>query len=68
MKDLTKIDLSKVPIEPLGIPAPWLSNYYHCPKCKGQVNGIFGIKDKQNVSWALNECEECGYIYKVRTQ
>ena len=66
MVDLDKVDIDKVPEESLGIAAPWLSSYYHCPKCQSSVHGIFGKKDSKGVAWCLNECEECGYIYKVR--
>lgn len=65
MSKLENIDLDKVPEEPLGTPISFVSNYYQCPKCKGSVRGIFGIKDKKGKAWALSECEECGYIYKV---
>lgn len=64
---LDKVNIDKVPEEPLGTPVPFCSNWYLCPKCKGSVHGIFGKRDSKNISWALNECENCGYIYKVRT-
>ena len=65
---LDNINIDKVPEEPLGKPIPFLSSYYKCPRCGDSVHGIFGKRDSKNVSWALNECEGCGYIYKVRTR
>lgn len=60
------IDIETLPEEPLGKPIPFLSNYYLCPKCRGSVEGEFGLTDKQGKVWCLSRCEKCGYTYKVR--
>jgi len=65
--DLDSLDIDKIPVESLGVALPWLSNYYNCPKCKGSVEqGLFGKKDSKGVAWSISECEDCGYIYKVK--
>lgn len=42
------------------------SLYYYCPKCGGNVEGDFGVRDSQGGSWAVSTCLVCGYKYKVR--